>query len=747
MEEINGTAQAVPATPPPNFRNVFHHGQPLRDWPALFSRTQLTAAGSGVMPPPAQIQDPRVSNQQSSPDSWELSEKTAWSSATETFVKRQLISHGLFEPPRTQADHAKIRAIYDAFYEAAKFSGVKLQKYDQRLRQLFTHKLIDIKRDMLAKGETVRMPEGNVVLRGAKLVGRGQSHVLGGLLPMTTLGANAVEMEEECKRPATLPPSETFSMNPGNASASPPAATVLSSDKHNDSIKLWNVMASDAQAAFFRHILRSAKSRKSLAREWNEFCAEIMSGEDGKPESRDSHSATSLEQGTTVKTLADEEEERKPLDVKEIIAQKTKELRAKRAERERAAAEAQVLALKREEDRESRDAEVEKSRRKRLEKMMHDERVMDSRRTSLFKRGSEAQAETARSNKIQDETDEDRDHMEYREERVSGDNERSCNTRGKAENGVARGLEKVSEQQNRPCTHVSQSQTEEEQQREKELQQDRPDIKKARTEAGEEIPGEEEAEVRKNVQAQGADKRLANERGQAIRQEMETPGAKHTAGTNEGQQAQRSEPGEEMNAAGGQTDSSRQQSERAQEEAAEVQSEREERARAEANRLRLAKESRDRKEQHSRQIQKARDFASTLSNERADREAERARVEAARVVKSESEARERNELHGRQVQQARNEAHRLQKEKELKEERVRKAQEVERVYAEARRLQKEKEERVKSIPAGREIAQAPIEPRADKAHRDDAVLHIKRRIEEPETDSRWPKRQSCNGRR
>ncbi|KAI6716394.1 hypothetical protein JHW43_001172 [Diplocarpon mali] len=755
---INGAAQPAPAIPSPTFRDVFDHGQLPRALPAFnTSKPHPPAAGSRMMPSPTQTQDLRFSNQQFSQTSWSPSEETAWPPATETFLKRLLISHSFFEPPRTQADHEKLRAIYDSFYESAKFRGVKPEKSNRRLWQLFTSKLSEIKRDMLAKGETVRMPDGNVALRGTEFLGGNQYHAPGGAQPMTTLGIFIAEMENVCNnRSAILPSTQAFSMSSGSASTNPPARAVLSSDNHCDGIELWNGMESDAQTALFRHMLRSAKSRKSLVGEWNEFCAEIMSKEAGNTTSRDSRSTTPFEQGTPAKSPVPvaNQEERKPLDVREIIAQRTKELRAKRAEKERAAAEAEMEALRREEERESREANEEKSRRETLQKMHSDEREGEPRHRDESKRESQAQAEARRLKRAQGNLDEGLEEFRgdrgYCEEQESRAKERACNLVGKSENRVAICTRGDSVQQAKRRVNISQPETKE-RQRQKEFEQGRRDMKEAQGKVGDEVQGGEEVGDRQDVQSQDADHRLANERRLSIREEMETQQARQAAGTDEELQAQRSEL-EEANASGKPSESPRQHSERvqeadatgeqvgssgqgarAQEEAVDLRSEREDRAWTEAYRLGSGDEARDRREQFDRQVQKAQAIARRLLNEHEKQEAERARVEAARAAKLEAEAQERNELPQRQIQKIKEEGIRLGEERTLKEERIRKVQEAERAYAEARRLQKEKEAKVKSTPARHHLVQAPIEPRAERKHREEEALRVKKKTGEPET--------------
>lgn len=151
---------------------------------------------------------------------------------------------------------------------------------------------------------------------------------------------------------AVIPPTKVPTANsPPDLLATPPATPVLGNDKHSEGIDLWNALDVDAQAALFRHQLRNAKNRKGLMLEWNEYCVEVREKRDlTKP--RETKSTTPSVQSSGSKTPPAPPAKSAPvalemIDVKQIIANKIRELALKRdREKQQASEERAAKRLK-----------------------------------------------------------------------------------------------------------------------------------------------------------------------------------------------------------------------------------------------------------------------------------------------------------------------------------------------------------------------------------------------------------------
>ncbi|KAL5319873.1 hypothetical protein ACEPPN_012931 [Leptodophora sp. 'Broadleaf-Isolate-01'] len=226
---------------------------------------------------------------------------TRWPEKTEIFLKELAHTHALYANPTSKEDHRKLCSIFDEFYDKTDFRNLKPEKGDERLWQLFRMKLDQIQTEMLLRGETVKMKDGRiqrVILPPAKLV--------------------------------------AINNNPPELLATPPETPALGNDKCCDGLELWNRLDVDAQAALFRQQLRSAKNRKGLMLEWNEYCVEVKEKRD-RAKSRDSNrnSTTPSERSSGSKTPPPPPAPPATtlpgaVDVKEIIARKIRELQMKR---------------------------------------------------------------------------------------------------------------------------------------------------------------------------------------------------------------------------------------------------------------------------------------------------------------------------------------------------------------------------------------------------------------------------------
>ena len=223
------------------------------------------------------------------------------------FLKELAHTYSLYANPISKEDHEKLCAIFDEFYDKTDFRTLKPPKHDERLWQLFRGKLDQIQTEMLQRGEVIKKNDGSI-------------------------------------QRAVLPPTKVPIVN--NAPellATPPATPVLGNDKHREGIDLWNALDVDAQAALFRQQLRNAKNRKGLMLEWNEYCVEVREKrERAKP--RDTKSTTPSVRSSSSKTPPAPPAKSTPvaletIDVKQIIANKIRELALKRDREKQEASE------------------------------------------------------------------------------------------------------------------------------------------------------------------------------------------------------------------------------------------------------------------------------------------------------------------------------------------------------------------------------------------------------------------------
>ena len=165
---------------------------------------------------------------------------TQWPETTEGFLRELIHTHALYTNPTSKEDYIKICSIFDEFYDKTDFQNWKPLKGDERLWQLFRVKLDQIQTEMLLRGETFKSKDGSI------------------------------------KRAVPLPTKTFDAVNSTSESlATPPATPNLGTDKTCDGLELWKSLDVDAQAALFRNQLRSAKNRKGLMLEWNEYCVEV----------------------------------------------------------------------------------------------------------------------------------------------------------------------------------------------------------------------------------------------------------------------------------------------------------------------------------------------------------------------------------------------------------------------------------------------------------------------------------------
>ncbi|PVH81588.1 hypothetical protein DL98DRAFT_570970 [Cadophora sp. DSE1049] len=299
---------------PSSRRAIQKVSQPLHIRPS--PRNTHTPPNNGQVIPPAQaptvIADAGAVFPNQRP-SWV--ETTLWPEKTEEFLKELAHTHALYANPICKEDHGKLCAIFDEFYEKTDFRTWKPPKHDERLWQLFRAKLDQIQTEMLERGEVVKGSDGiikRVVMPSAKVMTNDAT-------------------------PESL--------------ATPPATPVLVNDKHCEGIDLWNALDVDAQAALFRHQLRNAKNRKGLMLEWNEYCAEVREKRE-RAIPGETKSTTPSVRSSGSKTppappapLAPEALE--TIDVKQIIANKIRELASKRdRDRQQAAEERAAKRLK-----------------------------------------------------------------------------------------------------------------------------------------------------------------------------------------------------------------------------------------------------------------------------------------------------------------------------------------------------------------------------------------------------------------
>lgn len=223
------------------------------------------------------------------------------------FLKELAHTYSLYANPISKEDHEKLCAIFDEFYDKTDFRTLKPPKHDERLWQLFRGKLDQIQTEMLQRGEVIKKSDGSI-------------------------------------QRAVLPPTKVPIVN--NAPellATPPATPVLGNDKHREGIDLWNALDVDAQAALFRQQLRNAKNRKGLMLEWNEYCVEVREKRE-RTKPRETKSTTPSVRSSSSKTPPAPPAKSTPvaletIDVKQIIANKIRELALKRDREKQEASE------------------------------------------------------------------------------------------------------------------------------------------------------------------------------------------------------------------------------------------------------------------------------------------------------------------------------------------------------------------------------------------------------------------------
>ena len=127
-----------------------------------------------------------------------------------------------------------------------------------------------------------------------------------------------IKMSDGTIKRMVFPSMKVFTINTTpEPLATPPGTPELGNDKQAEGIEFWNALNVDAQAVLFRHQLRNAKNRKGLMLEWNEYCAEARENRERSSGSKNPPAPpTSLPSST--------------IDVKQIIANKLRELELKR---------------------------------------------------------------------------------------------------------------------------------------------------------------------------------------------------------------------------------------------------------------------------------------------------------------------------------------------------------------------------------------------------------------------------------
>ncbi|KAH7321860.1 hypothetical protein BKA65DRAFT_482295 [Rhexocercosporidium sp. MPI-PUGE-AT-0058] len=228
-----------------------------------------------------------------------LSHQTALlAEKSEIFLKELAHTHALYANPISEEDQGKLCSIFDEFYDKADFGDWKPPKGDEGLWQLFRGKLDRVQTEMLRRGETFKTNDGTI-----------KRAILSTTKALTI----------DNSTPESL--------------ATPPGTPVLGNDKVSEGLELWNGLDVDAQAALFRNQLRSAKNRKGLMLEWNEYCVEIREKR-GRAKSRGPKSTTPSARSTGSKSppVAEPPAFTLPVvvNVKEIIAKKIQELQMKR---------------------------------------------------------------------------------------------------------------------------------------------------------------------------------------------------------------------------------------------------------------------------------------------------------------------------------------------------------------------------------------------------------------------------------
>ncbi|KAH7393519.1 hypothetical protein BKA64DRAFT_644262 [Cadophora sp. MPI-SDFR-AT-0126] len=270
VPQVQHIRQPLQNTPPNN-------GQML---PPGIAATVIADAGTGIQnQTPSRVETP------------------VWREKTGAFLKELAHKHSLYANPTSKEDDGKLCAIFDEFYETIDLKW-RPPKHDERLWQFFRAELDQIQREMLERGEVFKGEDGiikRVVMPSEMLMTK--SHT-----------------------PESL--------------ATPPVTPGLGNDRHCEGIDLWNALDVDAQAELFRHQLRNAKNRKRLMLEWNEYCAEVRERRE-RGKTRETKSTTPSIRSSASKTPPAPPAPPAPepldiIDVKQIVANKLRELAEKR---------------------------------------------------------------------------------------------------------------------------------------------------------------------------------------------------------------------------------------------------------------------------------------------------------------------------------------------------------------------------------------------------------------------------------
>lgn len=293
----------------------------------------------------------------------------------------------------------QLKVMFDKFYEQTDFRNSKPPKTDERLQALFTTGVAEVNADMLKTGETVKGADGVVRVGKGSMAGTPSDYTETGkacedVMPVartkdvdlateTTVDAPITSaIRPRTSSSARSSAQETFASAQGAqmhskrvalsrtksrlvksiniAPETPPASPLLSSDQSVGAYELWNSLESDAQLALFKHQIRNAKNRKRLMLAWNEYVDEVKNS---SARSKDNPPATPAGRGTPAKTplvsananMVDKitqtlgpvsKTSLGSVDVKQVIADRRRELRAAREKEEQEVEAAKEKALR-----------------------------------------------------------------------------------------------------------------------------------------------------------------------------------------------------------------------------------------------------------------------------------------------------------------------------------------------------------------------------------------------------------------